>query len=523
MEKSHVISLLTATVRAGFTLSLFKTASDSSPCPGTQPPTAMALVTQGLMWSGACAAAAHSPPMPQVARSSLAVASGSNSTFSRTVWSEALFRAPTGVKLIFGMWLVSRKGIGRRRGHRSSSFIGWKFTSGMPAVGACPWKATIVMCADRTGGTAEADRGFRILEWASSALGGQKTLVKSASWATRQAWRTMVKELAPQSAEGDYLRPKSTVMARAGATLDPAAQHALYVGNTCPWCHRAQLVLTLRQVPEERVARVRLLDEPERASRGGWAFNPEKGVRDPVFNAADLREVYDKSAAKPGASGYVGRCTAPLLVDMSSKRAVSNDSEQLVRFLGGVQGAEVKPGLEIDLLPPHLEKEVSDTTQWTYKLLSNAVYRAGFGTSQEAFDRAVADVAEGLTKAEQLLTRSRFLCGDRISEADVMLLPCAVRFDAVYSNFFLRGSCGLWRERTSLRRWLGELWALPGVQASVDVAACRESYYRTLFPLNPSQIVPAMPPSDVDQLQQTPANSDVQVEDVFHLRAIEPR
>lgn len=358
------------------------------------------------------------------------------------------------------------------------------------------------------------------MEWASSALGGQKTLVKGASWATQQTWRTMVRELAPQSPEGEYVRPPSQITAPRGAALDASARHALYVGNTCPWCHRAQLVLTLRQVPENVVARVRLLDQPERASRGGWAFNPERGVTDPVFGAADLREVYDKAAAKPGAGGYVGRCTAPLLVDMGSTRAVSNDSEQLVRLLGGVRGAEVKPGLEIDLLPSHLVQEIADTTAWTYRLLSNAVYRAGFGTSQRAFDRAVADVTQGLDKAEKILTDSRFLCGDRITEADVMLLPCALRFDAVYSVFFLRGACGLWRERPALRRWLGELWALPGVRASVDVAACRESYYRTLFPLNPSGIVPAMPSAAVDQLQQTQVNTDFDVEDIFYLRAV---
>ncbi|CAE8591910.1 unnamed protein product, partial [Polarella glacialis] len=140
---------------------------------------------------------------------------------------------------------------------------------------------------------AEPDRGFRILEWASSAMGGQKSLVKVARWGSREAWRTMVKELAPQSPSGDYLRPASQLKAETGSKLTLIdGGHAVYVGNTCPWCHRIQLALVLRRVPENLVARVQMLDEPERASRGGWAFDPARGVSDPVFDAADLREVY---------------------------------------------------------------------------------------------------------------------------------------------------------------------------------------------------------------------------------------
>lgn len=331
------------------------------------------------------------------------------------------------------------------------------------------------------------------MELASSALGGQKALVKTARWGSLMAWRTMVRELAPQSPEGDYLRPPSSLRAPEGASLQlTGGGHAVYVGNTCPWCHRVQLALTLRRIPDKAVANVRLLDEPERASRGGWAFDPARGVTDPVFDAADLREVYDRAAGRGG--GYVGRCTAPLLVERSSAGqgcAVSNDSAQIVRMLGSARMIEdAIDQEEVELVPAALREEIDETNLWTYRLLSNAVYRAGFATTQAAFARAVRDAGEGLEKLERVLEERRFLCGDRVTEADVMLLPCAVRFDAVYATLFLRGSCGLWRERPALRRWLAELWSLPGVRETVDVQACQESYYSTLFPLNPSQIVP---------------------------------
>eukprot|EP00929_Paragymnodinium_shiwhaense_P075224 TRINITY_DN38453_c0_g2_i1.p1 TRINITY_DN38453_c0_g2~~TRINITY_DN38453_c0_g2_i1.p1 ORF type:complete len:472 (-),score=72.87 TRINITY_DN38453_c0_g2_i1:8-1423(-) len=363
----------------------------------------------------------------------------------------------------------------------------------------------------------EADRGFRILEWASAALGGQKTLVKTASWGLREVWRTMVKELAPQSPEGAYVRQPSGIKVREPVVpldLGSGEGHAAYIGNSCPWCHRVNLAMTLRQVSSAGVQAVLLLDQPERASRGGWAFDASKGSSDPIFQAADLREVYDKCAAPSGASSYVGRCTAPLLVDKRTKRAVSNDNPQIVRMLNGSLG----PGRQIDLVPAGLEQTIDDTNAWTYELISNGVYRAGFATEQGAFEQAARDVAVGLERAEAILQKSRFLCGDRVTEADVMLLPCALRFDVVYAYLFLRGSCGLWRDRPALKRWLQDCWSLPGVRDTIDIEACRESYYRTLFPLNPSRITPiaASSTASVDA-SQAPLAAQA-AESLFHWR-----
>ncbi|CAE7327190.1 THO2 [Symbiodinium pilosum] len=262
-----------------------------------------------------------------------------------------------------------------------------------------------------------------------------------------------------------------------------------------------------------------LVDNPERASRGGWAFDPAQGAVDPVFGAADLREVYDRAAGRDG-SGYVGRCTAPLLVDARTRRAVSNDSVQIVRMIATASATDEERSLgrAVDLVPEDLKEQIEATTRWSYELLSNAVYRAGFATSQEAFARAARDAAEGLRRVEDQLSKHRFLCGDRITEADVMLLPCAARFDAVYASLFLRGSCGLWREGENRRRWLQRCWSLPGVPDAVDVSACQESYFRTLFPLNPSQIMP-VPASDPDALGSETI-SEEEVEGCFHWRML---
>merc|ERR1719375_1637454 len=159
----------------------------------------------------------------------------------------------------------------------------------------------------------------------------------------------MVAELAPQDAAGGYQRPAAGFLAAdfrpggvRGATGALPEEYVLYVGNACPWCHRVRLAHALRGLGA-RVRIVEMADDAERASRGGWVFGAP-GEPDPLLGAADLRELYD--TVQPG---YVGRCTAPLLLHSPSRRAVSNDSLDILRFLNGLDGAARR-----FLLGPHL-------------------------------------------------------------------------------------------------------------------------------------------------------------------------
>merc|ERR1719379_813538 len=97
--------------------------------------------------------------------------------------------------------------------------------------------------------------------------------------------------------------------------------------------------------------------------------------------------------------------------------AISNDNPEIVRLLTGAATPSV--GRQVQLLPPELEREIDETNRWTYELISNGVYRAGFSTTQVAYDRAIRDVTRGLERAEEILTKQRFLVGDRVTEADV--------------------------------------------------------------------------------------------------------
>lgn len=320
----------------------------------------------------------------------------------------------------------------------------------------------------------EASRGgLRVLEWIPS----QQLLVRSAKFAWREAWKTMMAELAPQSTDGDYVRPAPQV----GSSTPSLAtgRFALYVGNACPWCHRAVLALALRQASNVEI--VELEDDAGRASRGGWVV---KSGRDVVFQAADLKTVYDRASK----GGYRGRCTAPLLVDASRGIIAASDSADIARALA----ADDVVGNDVDLRPSELAREVDSVCAFMYENVNDAVYRCGFCTTQDAYERAEATLHDALTSLDDRLSSSRFVCADRVTLADVWLYPTAARFDAVYAPLF---RCGRKRlvDYPNLRRWQLDFEKIPGVARTVDVSGAARSYYSSLFPLNPSGIVPALP------------------------------
>jgi len=238
-------------------------------------------------------------------------------------------------------------------------------------------------------------------------------------------------ELAPQDKGGSYVRLSYNFDGRIGDTNfpDEAGRYHLYGGNACPWCHRAVLALNLLEVTKEEVSVTYLEDDPVRASRGGWVVSSSSF--DPL-KCSDLREVYDLLSPN-----YKGRCTAPLLVDLKSRRIVSNESADIVRTLNTASFGNKKT--RADLYPEYLRNEIDQTNQWIYRLLNNGVYRCGFSTTQTSYDAAARDVREGLTRVDALLENQEFLCGDVFTEADLRLLPTMLRFDGAYAPLFKAG------------------------------------------------------------------------------------
>jgi glutathionyl-hydroquinone reductase len=341
------------------------------------------------------------------------------------------------------------------------------------------------------------DKGFNLLETASG-LVPQGPLVTVAAESWKLAWRRLMTELAPQDASGAYQRPSyirsSPVMGIGSIEFpDEPGRYHVYTGNPCPWCHRVVLTIKLLgfSIPDQ-IGWTVLEDNPRRASRGGWIFSSQQP--DTVFGGCrDLRQVYD---AVSSGGRYKGRCTAPLLVDTKTKRIVSNESADICRMLNKAALGSNAETIErrLNLVPSRLQAEIDETNEWVYRLVNNGVYRCGFATTQAAYDVASDNVREGLRRCEERLQQNLYLCGNDATEADVRLLPTILRMDGVYAPLFRAGGAQL-RIRTdypAIYAWLKRCWSRSGVAESIDLSDACGSYYRQLFPLNPSGIVPTL-------------------------------
>mmetsp|Transcript_9457 Transcript_9457/g.18099 ORF Transcript_9457/g.18099 Transcript_9457/m.18099 type:complete len:388 (+) Transcript_9457:67-1230(+) len=328
------------------------------------------------------------------------------------------------------------------------------------------------------------DKGFNILEIASGIV-PQGAIVQGAKEGWKFAWQRMMAELAPQDKGGNYQRPSYPFKGRLGTPQfpDEPGRYHLYVGNPCPWCHRTKLAVDMLGFDAQQIGRTVLEDNPVKASRGGWIFSAKQP--DPLGNR-DLRQLYDQLSP-----GYQGRCTAPLLVDKKTRKIVSNESSDIVRMLNEVSLGMKKEEKTLNLYPAGLEKEIDDTNEWVYHQLNNGVYRCGFSTLQSAYDRASADVQNGLDRCERILEKQDYLCGDCFTEADLRLLPTILRFDGAYAPLFKAGGahCRI-GNFPAIERWLKRCWSLPGVPGSIDLPDACSSYYKQLFPLNPGGIIP---------------------------------
>jgi glutathionyl-hydroquinone reductase len=370
------------------------------------------------------------------------------------------------------------------------------------------------------GGDGGVDKGFNLLELASSRLGFlpplQPALVSTAKASWKALWMRLMTELAPQNpVDGSYQRPSyMTALSSGGQRAlprleSPLSRYQVFVGNPCPWCHRVVLTAAILGLCDSsftskpNLLRItKLIDDPTRASRGGWIL-PAKAARDDaVFGSCkDLRQVYD--ACQPG---YTGRCTAPLLVDIQTMSIISNESSDIVRMLNEFnQRVSPTSSSNINLYPAEFAQAIDDANGWIYEYLNNGVYRCGFCTKQQSYDAAVRDVQTGLQKCEQILSTQRYIVSnDQLTESDVRLLPTLLRFDGVYGPLFRAGG-GVERLKSDypcIHDYVRRLWnEYPEVRGSIDLADACQSYYKQLFPLNPSGILPPSVTPEVLGLQ----------------------
>jgi putative glutathione S-transferase len=302
-----------------------------------------------------------------------------------------------------------------------------------------------------------------------------------------------------KSSDGRFVRQPSRF--RSWVTWDGAAgpsgasgfaaapgRYHLYVSLACPWAHRTLIMRALKgleSVVSISVVHWRMLDH-------GWTFEDGEGViADPIRGARYLYEVY--LAADPA---YTGRVTTPALWDRATATIVNNESSEIIRmFNSGFDGVGARAA---DYYPAALRGEIDALNERIYESVNNGVYKAGFATTQAAYEEAVGPLFETLGWLESRLGRRRYLCGDRITEADIRLLPTLLRFDLVYFSHF---KCNLRRiaDYPNLFAYTRDLYQTPGVAATFNPTHAKRHYYESHRKLNPAGIVPAGPITDFDR------------------------
>ena len=294
--------------------------------------------------------------------------------------------------------------------------------------------------------------------------------------------------------EGEFDRQESSFRDRVEDDPDAefpaeAGRYHLYVSYACPWAHRTLITRSLLGL--EDAISVSVVD-PYREN-DGWEFSPEKeGATEDHINGFDyLRETY--VAADPD---FTGRPTVPVLWDKERETIVNNESSDIMRVFDTEFQDIAKR--DVTLYPEGYRDEVDATLEDIYEPINNGVYRSGFAGNQRAYDRAVTELFDALDRYDDLLADQRYLCGDRLTEADVAMFTTLVRFDAVYHTHF---KCNVRQisDYDNLWPYLRDLYQTPGVAETVHMDHIKEHYYRSHTDLNPKQIVPKGPDLDFEE------------------------
>jgi putative glutathione S-transferase len=293
--------------------------------------------------------------------------------------------------------------------------------------------------------------------------------------------------------DGQFRRAESAFRGRvtadgsSGFKAEPGRYH-LYVAHACPWAHRVLIVRALKKL-EELISVAYAVPGPRPY---GWAFEDNPAYPDCTPDRVNgfrfLHEAY--TATDPR---YTGKVTVPTLWDTKTGRIVSNESAEIIRmFNAAFDGIGARPG---DFYPEALRGGIDALNERIYATVNNGVYKAGFATTQAAYEEAVGPLFETLDWLEGRLATRRYLCSDPITEADWRLFTTLVRFDPVYVGHF---KCNIRRlvDYPNLWAYTRDLYQVPGVARTVDLGHIKRHYYESHRIINPSGIVPAGPEID---------------------------
>nr|WP_227501549.1 glutathione S-transferase family protein [Synechocystis sp. PCC 7509] len=294
--------------------------------------------------------------------------------------------------------------------------------------------------------------------------------------------------------QGKFVRPSTTFRDRitsdgsSGFKAEVGRYH-LYISWACPWAHRTAIMRRLKGL-EDIIGLSVVAPEIDQNS---WEFSDsEPGcIPDTLNHNRYLWELYLQ--AEPN---YSGRVTVPVLWDKQTGKIVNNESREIVRMLDTQFEEYAKNNL--DFYPEKLQSAIDEVADAIYQPINNGVYKAGFATTQSAYNEAVTELFTKLDRWENVLAKQRYLCGDRITEADWFMFTTLLRFDAVYYVHF---KCNLRRiiDYPNLWNYLKDLYQQPGIKETCNLDHIKRHYYRSHPNVNPTKIVPKGPIIDFEE------------------------
>ncbi|WP_320677551.1 glutathione S-transferase C-terminal domain-containing protein [Prochlorococcus sp. MIT 1300] len=310
-------------------------------------------------------------------------------------------------------------------------------------------------------------------------------VVAAARCAWKWQWNQLMNGLAPADSKGNYQRPpsqhqKAQIPILAELTKRPKEQlPRLIIGRSCPWAHRTWLMHCLRGLSESITLLVANADHKS----GRWTINP------PWLKQTTLLGLYEISGAPPK-----HRATVPTLIDPGEQSTnppviLGNESAQLVEALN--QWPTSKDAME--LAPENLKEEINNWQKLIQPTVNDGVYRCGFARNQAAYDKASKQLFDTLRNINTSLSlKGPWLCGEKLTIADVRLFPTLIRWEIVYSPLFGCSQEPLW-SFDQIWEWRQRFFALQGVAETCNADIWRKDYFGALFPLRPSSIVPSGP------------------------------
>ncbi|EMC91680.1 hypothetical protein BAUCODRAFT_38792 [Baudoinia panamericana UAMH 10762] len=317
----------------------------------------------------------------------------------------------------------------------------------------------------------------------------------------KESQKNILNWVDPKDKTGEFKRQQSQfrdfVSSEPGAEF-PAEKdrYHLYVSYACPWAHRALIVRKLKGLEDF----IPFTSVHWHMLEKGWRFatkdehEPGENVTpDPLHpEYTHLREIYFENN-----TDYGGRFTVPTLYDKKQKRIVNNESSEIIRmFYHAFDKLLPEKFAKLDLFPEDLKEQIESTNDWTYNDINNGVYKSGFATTQEAYEKNVKTLFASLDRAEAELSKSKgpYYHGERVTEADVRLYTTIVRFDAVYVQHFKCNIRDIRSGYPNLHKWVRFCyWKNPAFGETTEFTHIKNHYTKSHHQINPFSITPVGP------------------------------